>query len=180
MREFETKVLDIDPKSITEKLISLGAVQKVELFLRRWVFIIQDREWIRLRDDGHQITLTYKRKIGSGISETEEIEVEVNNFEETALILSHLGFKESYYQENKRIPFVLNDTEFMIDTWPGLPPYLEVEANSEEKVLEGLHLLGLKGCDVGNLSVNDICARYGKNLHGCKELKFMGKFSKPL
>lgn len=172
MREFETKVLDIDVDSVRNTLAKLNAKEFPEVLLKRWVFIIAENEWIRLRTDGSKTTLTFKKKIGSGVSETEEIEATVSDFRETAAIFSRLSFKESYYQENKRIVYTLDDSQFMIDTWPGIPSYLEVEANSEENVIKGLQMLHLSGLDVGNLSVKDVYVRYGKNLHHSKELKF--------
>jgi adenylate cyclase class 2 len=173
-KEFETKVLDIEFEEIEAKLIELGAEAEEEVLMRRWVFDIDPSkdEWIRLRDNGRKSTITYKCKKGAGISETEEIEVEVLDFEVAAEILSKLKFANKYYQENKRKLFRLNGIEFTIDSWPKIPTYLEIEASSEEKVREGLVLLGLEGKDAGNLSVKDTYTRYGIDLHSFGELKF--------
>lgn len=173
-QEFETKVLDIDVKEIENKLRRLNAKEEAEVLMKRWIFDIEPLkdEWIRLRDEGKKVTIAYKHKTGSGISETEEIEVEVSNFEEAAKILSKLKFKDKYYQENKRKLFILNDIEFSIDTWPKIPPYLEIESYNEEKVREGLVLLNLGNKDVGNLSVKDTYKKYGVDIHSFKKLKF--------
>ncbi|MFH1505394.1 MAG: CYTH domain-containing protein [archaeon] len=173
-QEFETRVLDIDVKKIEDKLTKLGAKVEDEVLMKRWVFDIDgpNQQWIRLRDNGKKVTIAYKNRTGSGISETEELEVEVSDFEESAKILSKLKFKETFYQENKRKIFLLNDIEFAIDTWPKIPPYLEIESDSEEKVKEGLALLGLQGKDVGNISVKETYDRYGVKLHSFKELRF--------
>jgi len=173
-QEFETKVLDIDVAEITRKLLELGAKKYSEVLMKRWVFDIDPSkdEWLRLRDDGQKITLTYKCKSGFGIDQTEEIEVEIGDFQKTAEILSRLNFKGKYYQENKRIAFRLGDIEFTIDSWPKIPPYLEVESSDEEKVKEGLALLGLENKDAGNLTVKEVYLRYGLDLHSFEELKF--------
>jgi len=173
-QEFETKVLDIDVNEIERKLRKLGAKSEKEVLMRRWVFDIDlsRDEWIRLRDDGHKNTITYKCKTGHGISETEEIEVEVSDFEETAKILSKLEFKDTYYQENRRKAFELKGIEFTIDTWPKIPAYLEVESSSEKKVKEGLKMLGLEGKDAGNITVKATYDRYRISLHSFKELRF--------
>jgi len=172
--EFEAKVLDIDVAGIQKKLEKLGAKKEPEVLMRRWIFDnlppSEDKEeWLRLRDDGKKVTLTYKHHRGCGVCDTEEIEVEVVDFEGTAEILSKF-FKNRYYQENKRIVFKLKDIEFCIDSWPKIPPYLEVESSSEKKVKEGLALLGLKSDS--NPSVREIYFRYGVDLHSFKELKF--------
>ncbi|MBI2530578.1 MAG: class IV adenylate cyclase [Candidatus Diapherotrites archaeon] len=172
--EFETKVLDIDVAEIERKLLALGAKREPEVLMKRWIFDIDPSkdEWIRLRDNGHKTTITYKCKSGSGISETEEMEVEVGNFEKAAEILSKLEFKGKYYQESKRVLFKFRDIEFTIDTWPKLPSYLEIESSSEERVKEGLTMLKLQNKDVGNLSIKGIYSRYGIDLHSFKSIKF--------
>lgn len=174
LQEFETKVLNIDVAKITKKLLGLGVKKEPEVLMKRWVFDIDPLkdEWLRLRDDGRKVTLTYKCKSGFGIDETEEIEVTVGDFQKTAQILSKLKFKGKYYQENKRTAFRLKDIEFTIDFWPRIPPYLEVESSSEEKVKEGLALLGLENKDAGNLTVKEVYSKYGLDLHSFGELKF--------
>lgn len=173
-QEFETKVLDINIREIQKKLQELGATKTSQLLMRRRVFDIDPSkdEWLRLRDDGKKTTITYKRKSGSGIAETEEIEVVVDDFEKMAAILSKLGFKGQYYQENRRISYRLKNVEFTIDSWPKIPPYLEIEAGSEAGVKKGLVWLGLKNKDAGNLTVKDVYKRYGIDLHSFKNLRF--------
>lgn len=179
-KEFEAHVLDINIQEIEKKLKVLGAQEEPEKLMKRWVFIINDEtnEWIRLRDDGKKATITYKRKAGRGISETEEIELEVKNFDDAAHILSRLGFKDSYYQENKKHFFKVRDLEISIDTWPMIPSHLEIESSSEEKVLEGLKLLGLEGKDHGNIGITEIYKIYGIDLHSFKEVRFEGSKEK--
>ena len=173
-KEYETKVLDINVKEIEEKLKKIGAKKESDVLMKRWVFDIDPSKdkWIRLRDDGKKTTLTYKYRKGSGISETEEIEVEIKDFNKMAEILSKLNFRGIYYQENKRKTFKLGDIIFTIDSWPRIPSYLEIESSSEEKVKQGLDLIGLKNKDVGNISVKKVYLKYGINLHSFKELKF--------
>jgi adenylate cyclase, class 2 len=172
-QEFEAHVLDIGVEEIKKKLKVLGAKEEPETLMKRWVFDMgKEGEWIRLRHDGKKTTITYKHKSGSKISETEEIEIEVGDFDKTAEILSKLDFKNIYYQENKRHLFKLKDIEFSIDTWPKIPSHLEVESSSEEKVHEGLKLLGLEGKDVGNLGIKDIYKKYGIDIHSFKRLTF--------
>ncbi len=173
-KEYETKVLEINIEEIRQKLLELGAKENKEIFQRRYVYDIdsEDHDWIRLRTNGKKTTLTYKHKKGSQIDETEEIEVEVNDFNETSKIFLKLNFKEIIYQESKRILFELDEIEFTLDTWPKIPTYLEIESSSKEKVLEGLRKLGLENKDCGNLSVKDVYSKYGIDLHKYKELRF--------
>lgn len=171
-QEYETQVLDIDEREIEKKLRELGAKEEPEILQRRWVFGMQDGEWIRLREVGDKVAICYKNRQGQDISGTEEIETEVQDFEKTAEILGKIDFKEKYYQENKRRMFLLDDMEISIDTWPQIPTYLEIDAKSEEKVKEGLKVLGLEGKDVGHLGTKHIYDKYGIDLHSIKELTF--------
>jgi adenylate cyclase class 2 len=179
--EFETQVLDIDPEEITKKLRELGAEEKDEVFSKRWVFDIAclnstnpgTGEWIRLRQAGDKTAITYKNKKGTGIDETEEIEVAVDDFEKTATILGKLGcFTGKYYQENKRKQFILEGLEFDIDYWANIPPFLEIEGASKEEVENGLKMLGLENRENGHFGLINIYLKYGINLHDHKEIKF--------
>lgn len=172
-KEIETKVLDIDPEEIKNRLEEKGAERRKDAVMKRWVFDIdpENYEWIRLRDNGKKVTIAYKNKSNQDISGTREIETEIGDFEKAYKLLSRLDFKETYYQENKRTAYQLEDIEFTIDKWPRIPPYLEVESNSEEKVKEGLEILGLREEDAGNISVKDVYSRYREDLHSYEELK---------
>lgn len=172
-QEYETQVLDIDEKEIERKIRALGAKEEPEILQKRWVYYIDEARWIRLRQVGEKAMVCYKNRPDAKISGTEEIEIEVSDFEETAKLLSKLNFyTDKYYQENKRRLFLLDGVEVSIDTWPQIPPYLEIEAESEEKVNEILKKLGLEGKDVGHLGTNKIYHKYDIDLHSIKELTF--------
>ena len=180
--EFETQVLDIDKDGILASLRKLGAKEEPEVLQRRWVFDISPcmtestGEWVRLRQVGERKpTITYKNKSGKGLTETEEIEFEVTDFDKASKLFSKLPFAGKYYQENKRIRFDLDNIEFTIDSWPMIPPYLEIEAKSEADVKKGLKLLGLEGKDAGHNGTLTIYKHYGIDLHSIKELTFKTK-----
>ena len=175
-KEFETQVLDIDPEKIKNKLIKLGAKVDKEKFQRRWVFDINPNgclEWVRIRTDGEKTKICYKSRKDHSISGTEEIEVEVDDFDKTAELFSKLSFyHDKFYQEDIKQEFLLDGIEFKIDKWPMIPHVLEIEAKSEENVRKGLRLLGLTGKDSGHHSYVSIYKKYGFELHEMKELKF--------
>lgn len=173
-QEFEVKVLDINVEEIVSKLRELGAYETGEVLMRRYVFDFNpdERKFIRLRDNGKKVTLTYKHRPTYELGDTTEIETDVIDFDKTAQILSQLPIDRIFYQENKRWVFQLGEIEFSIDTWPLIPPHLEIEASSKEEVLEGLKLLGLVGKDVGNLSVAKVYKQHGMDIHSFKKLTF--------
>lgn len=179
--EFETQILDIDVPAIVKKLRALKAKEEPEVLQRRWVFDIEclnakkpgTDEWIRLRQSGSKTTLTYKNRRNTKIDGTREIEITVSDFGQTAELLGKLGcFIGKYYQENKRHRFRLGKVEFTIDTWPMIPPLLEIEAPNKAGVTKALKLLGLTGKDAGHIGTINIYKKYGIDLHSYPVLKF--------
>ena len=71
MEEIEVKFLNIDPETIQKKLAEIGARKVGEYFYRRRVFDYPDfrldkqNAWLRLRDEGDRVTLSFKRRIGA-------------------------------------------------------------------------------------------------------------------
>ncbi len=179
MEEIEIKFLEVDIPVLEEKLRELGAEKVGEFFYKRTHFDYPDLRldkngsWIRLRSDGVTTTLTYK-SIENFISHEEvtkdcvilEKEIDVSNFEMTRDIFLSIGFIEKGYQENKRIRYVLNDVEIDIDSWPKIPPYVEIEGPTIEKVNHVANLLGFSLDESVRYSAGKIYQRhYGINLH---------------
>ena len=91
--EYEVRVLEIDVDSIKEKLESVAAEFCFDKLQKRYVYDFipkVDSKWIRLRTNGEKTTLTIKNLVSSSIDGTQELEVEVDNFERTNLILKEL------------------------------------------------------------------------------------------
>ena len=142
--EYEVRVLEIDKDEIVRRLEQAGAEFQWDYVQRRYVYDFipkVDSKWIRLRTNGDKTTLTIKNLVSSSIDGTQELEVEVDNFERTNLILKELGYEAKGYQENRRIQYMLNGCEVDIDYWPMIPTYLEIEGPSEEAVYEVLNQL---------------------------------------
>ena len=173
--EFEVKILEIDVDKIISKLESLNATKIREKNQRRYVYDLipkKENSWIRLRTDGNKSTLTIKEIHNDNIDGTKELEVSVDNFKNTNIILERLGFKSKSYQENKRISYKLDDVELEIDFWPKIPAYLEIEGKSIEDVEKMIEKLGFKKTDVTSISCLKIYKKYGIDLEKIKELKF--------
>jgi adenylate cyclase class 2 len=173
--EFEVKILGIDVEMIKKKLDSIGAKKHLERNMRRYVYDIKpgdEGSWIRLRDNGERSTITVKEIHNDEIGGTKEIEVQVGDFEMANLLLNRLGFKAKAYQENKRISYRLGRVKIEIDSWPKIPPYVEVEADSEEEVKKTVELLGFDMARTTSIGVTKVYAKYGIDIHKFKELKF--------
>ena len=172
--EYEVRVLEIDVESIKEKLESVGAEFCFDKLQKRYVYDFipkVESKWIRLRTNGDKTTLTIKNLVSSSIDGTQELEVEVDNFERTNLILKELGYEAKGYQENRRVQYLLNGVEIDIDYWPMIPTYLEIEGPSEEAVYNAVSALGFEIDDTTTRDVEGIYLDYGHNLDEIYNLK---------
>jgi len=174
--EIEERILEINKDEVIKKLESLGAKKVGEWFYRRYTYDFtpkRESEWIRLRTNGKETTLTYKNVETREIDGTKELEIEVSNFEEANEFLEILGYKHKDYQENKRIRYMLNDVEIDIDTWPMIPTYMEFEGPSIEKIKEVEDLLEVDKSKITTLFCDEIYREfYGIEILNMKELKF--------
>ena len=62
--------------------------------------------------------------------------------------------------------------ELDIDTWPGIPTYVEVEGKSEDDLNNILNKLGYSMKDTVSCTADDIYRKYGKSMFDSRELKF--------
>lgn len=183
--EIEVKFLNIDKEALERKLKEVGAKKVADYSYRRRVFdypdgrLDRDYSWLRLRDEGNQVTLSFKKRLRADNGDPtaqdigmEEVEVKVSDFDTTALLLHKLGFVDKHYVENKRTRWLRDEVEFDIDTYPRLEPYLEIEAPSWQKIDEAIVLLGLNPADKKIFSTNQVYALVGINVDDYVKLTF--------
>lgn len=173
--EYELRALDINFEKLETKIKALGGKLLQQQSFRRYVFdsIPKVRgKWLRLRTDGVHTTLCLKIITNDTVDGTLEWEVEVSDFDKTATILTKAGFEAKGYQENTRTEYKLLGARVALDRWPLIPPYLEIEANDEETVLNCAHTLGYNKHDLTGDNTQKIYTKYGFNLDEIKELKF--------
>lgn len=139
--EIEAKFLNVDAEGLREKLREIGAEMKyAEVLMKRNVY--DDKEgnlrkvsgWVRVRDEGDVITMSYKQLNDRTVHGTKEVTVIVNDFATTCLFLESVGFVSKSYQETKREKWMLGDAEITIDTWPWIPTFVEIEAPDEDSL----------------------------------------------
>lgn len=173
--EHEAKILDIDPEATERLILDKGGQKLGERFMRRYVYDItpgDHSKWIRLRDTGDEITLTVKQITSDAIDGTHEIEVSVDDFAATNALLGVMGFTAKSYQETKRTSFIVDGAQVEIDTWPQIPPYLEIEAGSKDEVVRVAGLLGYTEDNLTGENTIKIYARYGIDLNTVPALRF--------
>lgn len=146
--EIEAKILDIDVNNYRKLLKSKGCtlVSKM-IMLKRAVFILCDTKvkgYCRVRDEGDKITMTSKTYPTPKYAEEREITIN-ETFEEGIKFYESLGLKQKAYQESYREKWYHPlANEITIDILPGLPPYTEIEAKSENQLNKLIDLLRIK------------------------------------
>lgn len=90
--------------------------------------------WIRVRDEGDKVTLTYKQTTEHEFGGSNEIEVTVSNYEDTIDIFKKLGLGIQADQETMRETWKLEEVEIVLDEWPWLNPYIEIEGPTKTSV----------------------------------------------
>jgi len=169
--EIEAKFLDIDIEDIRRRLKDAGAVleQPMRLMLRDQLDFTDGRyrranleERLRIRDEGDKQTLTYKRT-SSDSNYLKELEITISSYETAKEILVALGIESFSYQESKRETWHLDDVEVVIDEWPWINPYIEIEGPSEEGIKAAAAKLGFDWEDARYGSVDTVyMAQYPK------------------
>ncbi|WP_304452100.1 class IV adenylate cyclase [Nocardiopsis sp. YSL2] len=173
--EYEAKVLDIDVDQVARRILDKGGADLGEVLQRRYVYDIEPGDvsrWLRLRDTGRQVTLTVKEIDSDAIGGTRETETEVGDFETANALLGKLGYAPKAYQENRRHSFTLDGAQLEIDSWPRIPAYLEIEADSHAEVVRVAALLGYDRADLTGENTTKVYHRYGIDLSTIADLRF--------
>lgn len=155
--EIEVKFLNVDFDNIRGRLKAVGAVCEQPMRLMKRAIIdtpdLKMREnggYVRVRDEGHKVTLTYKQFDKSQdlhIASAKEIEVEVSEFDATVDIMLATGLAIRSLQESKRETWKVGNVEVVLDEWPWLDSYIEIEAEDEELVKQVADSLGFDWSD---------------------------------
>ncbi|EKD58283.1 MAG: hypothetical protein ACD_56C00159G0012 [uncultured bacterium] len=147
--EYEAKFLNIDKDDIRQRLKEAGAeLVKPEFLQKRFIFHLpgdlkEDSAWLRVRNEGDKVTLSFKKIDGKEIHNQKELCVDISDFKTGTDILKAIGCEERMYQETKRESWVLDGVEITIDTWPFLEPFIEIESDSEQRVKEVSEKIGM-------------------------------------
>ena len=137
--EYEYEFLNYDKKHIISEIKKKGAKKLGQFIFKVIIFIHPhggNTTYIRIRDEGHKITMTTKTKSEKSQFENEN-EVIINDFDEAVNILYSLGCIKKYYYEKIREIWRLKDAEIVFDINPCVPERMEIEAKSK-KILDSL------------------------------------------
>lgn len=155
--------------TVSEKLTCKEMIE----FLKK--FQINPNKWVRLRKTNDKVTLATKHILANNntsLQQMLETEIEVSSFMGANDLLIQLGYYFKSYQEKKRLSYRLFNHQIDIDTWPGIPPYMEIEGESEEDLNNFLKKLGLSLTDTISCTADEVYRLYGKSMFESRELKF--------
>ena len=149
--EIEAKFLNCNHEDLRKKLRTRGAVcEKPMVLMRRAILDYPDHRleageanaYVRVRDEGDKVTLTFKQFDSLSIDGAKEIDTTVGSFSDTIQIFEAIGLEVGSLQESKRETWRLDECEVVLDEWPWLLPYVEIEATSEDEVRRVAKQLG--------------------------------------
>ena len=137
--EYEATFVDINKDEVRDKLKKAGAkLIKPEFLQKRVAFNLPGNpngyKWLRVRDEGDKITMSFKEVDGGKIEDQKEICLAIDDFKNGVEFLETIGCERKSYQETKREIWELDGIEVCIDEWPFLEPFVEVEGKSEDEV----------------------------------------------
>jgi adenylate cyclase, class 2 len=165
--EIEARFKDIDISEIIKEVAKQGGQDTGEKFLEETIFYDKDLKWrdegkfARLRTyDGKNI-FTYKHIKRDSIDGTEEIEFEVSNPDQLKEFITRMGLIAFRTQQKRRHTLILDGVTLDIDQWPLIPPYLEIEGDSESKIRAVAEKIGLKWENALFIDARKIIEGYG-------------------
>jgi len=164
--EVEAKFLNIDRDEMRRKLSAVGfTCIRPNFLMRRVVFDVPGHDfntWGRVRDEGDKITMTIKRTNDEkSITGTEEIEVIIDDFEAGVKLLEGCGLVRKAYQETWREKWQRDGVEVVLDEWPAIEPFCEIEGPDEEIVRTVAAQLGFNWSDAMFGAVGAVYKRIG-------------------
>jgi adenylate cyclase class 2 len=163
--EYEATFSNIDKVSVRKTLRDQGAVLlKKEFTQKRKNFfppahLNPENAFMRVRDEGDKITMALKIFEGDGIERQKETEIYVKDFGASCELVENLGMKQQSFQETRRELWEINGVKIMIDEWPFLEPFIEVEGGSELGVRQVSEKLGF---DWGEAIFGAVSVQYAK------------------
>lgn len=188
-QEIEAKFLNVDLDDVRAKLKQLGATCEFEMKLvRRTVMDFPDRRlqaegaWVRIREeiDG-SIEMMLKKVASNELGQTFEQPVKVADYEAAVKFVQSLGLEIKAEEESKRELWHLDDIEIMLDEWPWVNPYIEIEAPSEQAVKDLADKLGFSWSEAKFGSVIPVYTdKYGISEEAFKGAEMTIKFDLPV
>ncbi|MCL2860478.1 MAG: hypothetical protein FWF46_08050 [Oscillospiraceae bacterium] len=133
-------------------------------------------KWIRLRQTGNETTLTIKKIVNNkgeyDLDAVREVEFVVPSIEVGKEFLANMGYFPNFHQKKMRIAYDYKGTEVVLDKWPKIPPYIEVEGHTKEEICTVVNDLGFTATDMRVMNTDQVFVENGLDLYSFKDLDF--------
>ena len=161
MQEIELEILEINEAEIRKKLDSFADKISDSLLLTTIYFNNPYNDaTVRARLINSQATFTVKVKVpDKEFKIRKEYETKIENFSIFKKQLGILGFAQDKLQEKKRTTYKYKNSEIVIDKYPKIPSYIEIEGPKEE-IKEVLNKMGYTMEDASRISVPGLLKKY--------------------
>ncbi len=162
--ETEIKIRVADPQTLTALATRITQIGGALVAPRIWERNIRYEDAggtltpaqrvLRLRQDS-RARLTYKEpRPESGLART-EIEIEVSDFDQTALLLGKLGFRVAWAYEKYRTTYHVSGCEVVLDETP-IGAFVEIEGPNAAAIFTVMEQIGLGGRPYLTTSYSDL------------------------
>ena len=170
MKEVEVKILEIDPAGLEEGLLKLGAektfsgIVKVRYFDKNGE-IKKKKDVLRVRqfgaekgDQPEKVEVCYKtnKHVENGYKVCDEYHLAGSDFNESVGFFENLGFEITCSYEKKRTVFKYKNLEVVIDEYPQIPPFMEIEGEDTESIEQLIKDLGVEGKERSTNSIGGL------------------------
>jgi adenylate cyclase class 2 len=157
MKEVEVKILEIDPATLEKTLLKLGAKKTFSGLVNVRYFdkngeIKKKKDVLRVRQFGadkdgkpEKVEVCYKtnKHVENGYKVCDEYHLDGRDFDESVGFFENLGFEITCSYEKKRTVFKYKNLEVVIDEYPQIPPFIEIEGEDEVAIEKLIFDLGV-------------------------------------
>ena len=132
--QYERTYRDFNKNDIISKIKTMGFKKKGKFLFKVQSFSSPKGgrdQYIRVRDEGHRVTVTHKKYSKKDFAQ--ETEIIVDNFEKAIKLLEKIGCKKKHYYEKTREIWFKNKVEISFDKSDknSNDNYMDIESNSE-------------------------------------------------
>jgi adenylate cyclase class 2 len=118
------------------------------------------------------VKVTYKENVAQTVDSAQEIELEVSDLDKCSKFFEKVGLKAMRRLEKYRYTLKLGSVTIDIDSWPKIPPYVEIEGPSIESLKNFCNLIGFDWEKRFDGDAREVFRRYGYELDNITVITF--------
>lgn len=157
--EQETKVLGVNVLKLVQVMRTLKAKKISETrLIVDWFRPLGTKEgedpwFLRIRTNSRGISeITWKGKSKQLRVSRKHKEININTKEPATMsvLFECIGLEKYAHQEKDRTTWTHKNWKFELDSYPEMPPYLEIEGKNDKHIQKAIRILGLDGCETSS------------------------------